>query len=843
MIEAKYIERIATELSLKPEQVSAAIALFEAGATIPFVARYRPDATDGLTEPQLEAVAERNNYFIGVMNRCKAILDALAKHETLTDGLREQIANAYDKSELEDLFLPHKSRRPTRAAIAENQGLVPLADFILKQLPGLQTVEDFADAFVKPEAGVSSPQEAFEGALYVLVERFAMDPETRRLVRGRMFEKGKVTARPTKNAEGKKTKYSAYYEFSEPLSKIPSHRLLAVLRGAKEGVLRVDVTLDDDKLIEKIVGRYVTDPTSPFEPYIRLAVREAYQRHMRPALEGEAMDLLRKKADSEAIMVFRENARNLLLAPPARNTAVIGAVPGPDSVCKLAVVTKDGVFAEHQTVFLNAEEAAQAALLALVKEYDAYGIVVANGKGAMETARLAKKVLGTLDNERAFVVTLNAGPSAGYATSRLGREELPDVETPVREAVSLARRVQDPLAELVKVEPRAIGVGQYQHDVNQKQLREGLQRTMVSCVSHVSVDLNRASAALLRYVCGMQLGTAQNIVAAREAAGGFKSRRQLLEVDGIGPKVFEQCAGFLHIADGENPLDRTAVHPEAYGVVEQMAAALGLSVAELLGNRDVLAKADLAPLATDAVGPRALECIRQALMAPGRDPRGAYKAPRLVEGVASLDDLKDGQEVEGVVTNVTNFGAFVDVGVQQDGLVHLSELSNRFVKDPREVIGIGEVVKVKVLKVDKDPPRISLSIRALMPPPPKRQPRKRPPRPPAGDKAAGAERGRERPDAPRRGPRPEAGGGPRARRPEGGGERRTDGRRPDPRRTRPQRGDRRDREGDARRPAGARRGRPAQRPHGKAAQQARDEERLNTQFAEQLAALWEKKGD
>ena len=826
MIEAKYVERISSELSLKPEQVSAAVSLLESGATIPFIARYRKDTTDGLTEGQLEAVAERNNYFIGVTNRCKSILDTLAKQDALTDELREKVGNAFDKFELEDLFLPFKSRRPTRAAIAENQGLVPLADFILRQLPGLQTVEDFADAFVKPEAGVSSPQEAFEGALYILVERFAMDPQTRALVRDRMLKEGQVTARPTKNAEEKKTKYTAYYEFAEPLSKIPSHRLLAVLRGANEGVLRVDVALDDDKLMEDLLARYVTDPASPFEPYIRLAVREAYERHLRPAIESDVTDFLRRRADSDAIRVFRENARNLLLAGPAGGIAVIGAAPATNSACKFAVVKADGAFAEHQTIFLDAGEAAEGTLLGLIKAYSAYGIVVASGKGAMETARFAKAVLGKLGHEQAFVVTISAGPASGYSTSRLGREEFPDLDPLVREAISLARRVQDPLAELVKVDPRTIGVGQYQHDVNQRQLREGLQRTMVSCVNEVGVDLNRAPAALLRYVSGIQLGTAQNIVAVRESAGDFKSRGQLIEIDGIGPKVFEQCAGFLRIPDADDPLDRTAIHPEAGAVVQQIAASFNVPVSGLLGNRDLLAKADLSPFCTETVGPHTLEIIRQELMAPGRDPRRRFRAPKLVEGVASLDDLKEGQKIEGVVTNVTNFGAFVDLGVQQDGLVHLSQLSNRFVKDPREVIGIGDVVKVKVLKVDKEQPRISLSIKAVQPPRPKRPPARRPQRPPTGDRAAGAERGRERPGGPRR-------GGPPGPGREG---------RPDGRRARPQRGERRDRRADMAPRTGRRRGKPAPRWPAKTPEQTQNAERLNTQLADQLAALWEKKG-
>ncbi|NIA12511.1 MAG: S1 RNA-binding domain-containing protein [Nitrospiraceae bacterium] len=839
MIEAKYVELIATGLSLDPAKVAAAIELLDAGATLPFIARYRKDATGGMTIEQAEAVADRNNYYIGVTNRRKAVLENLEKQHKLTDALREQIESATDKTRLEDLYIPFKSKRATKATMSEQQGLGELADFVLKQLPGLQSIEEYANAFVKPEKGISSPEEAFEGALYILVERFAADPDARAEVRNRMLQEGTITARPTKNTEGKRTKYETYYNFSEPVDKIPSHRMLAITRGVKEGLLRVDVTLDDERLLGDLLPRFLSESGSVFEQYIRLALQEAYTRHLRPAIENEVMELLRKRADDDAIRVFRENARNLLLSAPAGAIGVIAAVPTPKNGCKLAILDPDSGFVGHQTLFLSDDEAEQSAneqrLLALIDQHGVRGIALANTQGAGAITKLVKSVIAKSEREDLFAVSVNAGPATSYATSRTGRDEFPDLESAVREAIALGRRLQDPLAELAKVEPRSIGVGQYQHDINQKQLREGLQRTLVACVNAVGVNLNTASAPLLRYISGIQMGTAQNIVDARVKAGGFTSRAQLLEIDGIGPKVFEQCAGFLRIPGTAQPLDATAIHPEAYEDVERIAQSIDTSVGGLLGNSEKIGTIDFSQFETDTLGKKALADIRRELLTPGRDIRAKFKVPKLVEGVSSLDDLEEGMELEGTVTNVTNFGAFIDVGVQQDGLVHLSEISNRFVKDPRDIINIGQVVKVKVIKVDKEQPRISLSMKALEPARPKRPPRRRPARPQAGEKTAPVD-GKPAPDAnqPERPPR---------RRPRDGERSRSDG---------PPR-ERERREGGAKRASGGKGGRDSgrtQRPPRrgrdrgaaipKGYKQDGGGEPLNTLLADQLAALKDK---
>lgn len=862
MIDTKYIEHIAGELSLKPAQVAAAIELMDGGATIPFVAHFRKDATDGLDEERLEAIAERSHYFIGVANRRNALLAALEKNQQLTDDLRARIDDCYDKTVLDDLHQPLKPRRPNKATLAEERGLAPLADFIMKQLPGLQIVEDFAGAFLKPEKGVSSPEEAFEGALYILVDRFTLDAEARGIIRRAMLSEGKVVTRATKNAEGKKTKYEAYYDFSDPVAKIPSHRMLAILRGEKEGLLRVDVSIDDEKTLKAVTDRFITQPGSPFEPYVRVAVQEAYERHLRPGLEKEVMELLRERAEKDAIRVFRENARNLLMSPGIGRTSVIGIVPGADGAWKFVVVDASGGFVEHQGFVVPEDgeqrERAAAGLVDLMNRHQATVIAIENVKGASEVLKFARDVVTRLGREGAFAVLVSAGPAGNYAGSKIARDELPDVETSLREAVSIARRTQDPLAEFVKVEPRGIGVGQYQHDVNQKELREGLHRTVVSCVNQVGVDLNSASASLLKYVSGIQLGTAESIVAYRAKVGRFSSRKQLHEVDGVGPRVFEQCAGFLRVEDGEDPLDATAIHPESYEIVGQMASSLGATVKDLLRNPDMVSRIDLSPFQTAGVGSHLLNDIKSQLLKPGKDGRGVLVAPKTVAGASSIEELEEGIDIEGVVTNVTNFGAFVDIGVQQDGLVHLSELSSRFVKDPREVIKVGDVVRVKVIKVDKQAPRISLSMKALEPPRPRRQPRRpegpreggapesaegrppyegRPRRRPEGPPQVAGE-GRPEGEAPRRGPRPERPRGDRPDRERREGE--------GPRGPRPDRRDREDRRGGERPDRGPRRGdrertrEAAAHGAGHGAPKQEEVKGINTLLADQLAALRDK---
>lgn len=723
------VSRVADDVSVGKEKVAKAIELLNAGSTIPFIARYRKDATGQLDEVKLEEISERNQYYISMQQRRASILETIRKQEKLTPELEKIILDCWDKTALEDLYLPYKKQRRTKATVAREQGLEPLADFIMRQADGDTDLNTFAATFVNPEKDVADAASALEGARFVIAERLSVDAPVRAYVRDRMLEESRFAAHSTKLSEGKKTKYSTYYEFNEVLKKVVSHRLLAILRGVKEGLLRSEIVLDDESIQVGIGETIIRDASSPFAEQLRLAIEDSYKRLIRPSIENEVIGIARKKADDHAIKVFRDNAYKLLLAAPAGRIPVIGVDPGLRTGCKLAVIDTMGNYLECDTVHLQASEEAQQdarkKLAGLMTKHSAKAIAIGNGTGSREAHAYVKDVIASNESlNDGFCVLVNEAGASIYSASKIAREEFPELDVTIRGAISIARRLQDPLAELVKIEPRSVGVGQYQHDVNQKILRDGLHRTVVSCVNQVGVDLNTASVPLLRYVSGVQYGTAQHIVARRNEIGGFKNRKQLLDVDGIGPKVFEQCAGFLRINNEENALDSTSIHPESYDVVEAMARALDSESKELIGNRDLLKKLDLEAFSTDAIGTHTLKDIISELRKPNRDPRKKFEVPEFVEGVESVKDLKVDMEVQGVVTNVTDFGAFVDIGVHQDGLVHLSQLANRFVRDPLEVVGVGDIVRVKVIGVDMDMPRISLSIKALLPPPAKKAPRK-----------------------------------------------------------------------------------------------------------------------
>ena len=720
MVSEEIIERMAKELSLPAEKVKAAVELLNAGSTIPFIARYRKDATGQLDEVQLESISEANLFYIAMLQRRESILDTIKKQDKLTPELEKAISECWDRNHLEDLYLPFKKQRRTKATVAREQGLEPLADFIWHQVEGEKPIEEFAATFVDEAKGVSSVEAALEGARHILAEQVSLDAQTRTMVRTCMEDHCFLAAHSTKLSEGQKTKFSAYYDFKEPMKKLPSHRLLAILRGVKEGALRMEVILDEDDLLKKITEQYVKDANSSYAPHIVSSVEDSYKRLVRPSIENEVVGEARKNADDHAIKVFRDNAFNLLLASPAGRIPVIGLDPGLRTGCKLAVIDDMGNFKENATIFLQASadaiKAAEETLVGLLGKHSVLAIAIGNGTGSREAQNFVKELIAkTPSISKGFCVLVNEAGASIYSASKVAREEFPELDLTVRGAISIARRLQDPLAELVKIEPRSVGVGQYQHDVNQKTLREGLHRTVVSCVNQVGVDLNTASVPLLQYVSGVQLSTAQNIVKHRNELGGFKNREQLMDVDGIGPRVFEQCAGFLRIDSSENALDATAIHPEAYDVVEGIAAYLKTTPAELIGNREQLNTLEIEQFKTDTIGDIALKDIVSELLKPSRDPRKKFVVPEFLEGVEEVKDLKVGMDMQGVVTNVTDFGAFVDVGVHQDGLVHLSELANRFVRDPLEIVRVGDIVKVRVIDVDLELPRVSLSIKALLP--------------------------------------------------------------------------------------------------------------------------------
>lgn len=730
MSSSEIVNRIAHDVSIDAKKVDKAVELLNAGSTIPFIARYRKDVTGQLDEVQLEDIAERNQYYISMHQRRESILETIRKQEKLTPELEAAILGCWDKNKLEDLYLPFKKQRRTKATVAREQGLEPLADFIFAQAEGEKPIEEFAATFIDEAKGVLSVEAALEGARFILAERISMDPNVRATVRDRMIAHCQLTAHSTKLSEGHKSKYEAYYHFKEPLKKVVSHRLLAILRGVKEGMLRMEVLLDDDSAMNEVSAQQIKDAESPYAIQIRQAVDDSYKRLIRPSIENEVIALARKKADEHAIKVFRDNAYKLLLAAPAGRIPVIGLDPGLRTGCKLAVIDTMGNYVESATIHLQASDEAvkdaRETLAGLMKKHEVSAIAIGNGTGSREAHSFVKEVMSTEPElNEAFSVLVNEAGASIYSASKIAREEFPELDVTIRGAISIARRLQDPLAELVKIEPRSVGVGQYQHDVNQKILREGLHRTVVSCVNQVGVDLNTASVPLLRYVSGVQFGTAQNIVAKRNEIGGFKNRQQLLEVDGIGPKVFEQCAGFLRIQNEENPLDATAIHPEAYEVVESIAATLEKAPQDLIGNSDVFKAIEPEKFTNESVGVLTLKDIITELQKPSRDPRKKFEVPEFIEGVNDIKDLEIGMDLQGVVTNVTDFGAFVDIGVHQDGLVHLSELANRFVRDPLEVVSVGDIVKVRVIGVDVEMPRISLSIKALEPAPAKK-PRKKP---------------------------------------------------------------------------------------------------------------------
>lgn len=748
MIESKYIERIVEELELSPTQVTQTIELLDSGATIPFLARYRKDLTDNLNEAQLDAIADRNIYFTALTDRRNFILTSLATEGELTDELRAEIERCVDRVALEDLFLPFKKKRRSKAGLAREKGLEPLADFLWAQELADTPIEAVASRFLENENTVVSAEEALDGACDILAERLSFHREVRQLIRNRFLQEGRLTARPTKNAEGKKTKYENYYGFSEPVRSVPWHRFFTILRGVKEGVLRMELKIDDEHTAAELLKQHLKVPGSPFEPYLKRVIHEAYEYSLRPTIENEVINLLHSQADDEAIRVVRENVENILMAPVGGETPVIGVNPDSRGECCLAAVDKGGTFLEGATVSLTGPpetlEDAKKVLLGLMDKYGIAAIAIPSGSGpgAREAAAFARNALHHDGQAKGFFVFVNDAGLAAYASSRIACEEFPDFAVPARRAISVARRFQDPLAELAKVDPRYLAVGQYQHEVNPKRLRDGLVRTLVSCASRVGADLNRASTALLRYVSGLQPQTAANLVAMRQKLGRFSSREQLLEVPGIGSKVFEQCAGFLHVVNGANALDSTRIHPEAYPVVGRIADMVGAAVGELLGNAKVLVGMDLSQFQTETVGPLALEDIRKELMGARRDPRAGFRVPRFAEGLRTVEHVKDGMVIEGIVTNVTDFGAFVDIGVNQDGLVHLSEMANRYIRDPHSIAKVGDVVRVRVLKVEKEPPRISLSMKGAVERRAQRPHKKRRvPRPiPAADSAAQSER-------------------------------------------------------------------------------------------------------
>lgn len=706
--------RIAEELKLPAGGVRAVAKLLGEGATVPFIARYRKEQTGSLDEVAIRAIEERREALLELDDRRQTILRAIEGQGKLTPELRRAIEGCWVRAELEDLYLPYKAKRKTRASMARERGLEPLAKRILAQPPQGDPKAE-ARAYVSADKGVPDVDAALAGARDIVAEIVADRADVRALARARFDRDGVVESAAVPAKTKVPTKFEAYYDFSERTRTIPSHRFLAMLRGEEEGILRVKVRVDEEGLAFEIARVVGWRRGTPFATQLEEALVDGVKRLLAPSIESDVRADLKERSDVEAVKIFAENLKKLLLAPPLGRHVVLGIDPGQRTGCKCVVVDDTGKLVTHTVIHLVQGpaqlEQAKKTLTGLVTKHAPFAIAVGNGTHGRETADFAREVLAAMGRKDVAVVLVSESGASVYSASDVAREEMPDVDLTVRGAASIARRLQDPLAELVKLDPKVIGVGQYQHDVHQPLLRKKLDEVIESTVNSVGVELNTASASLLSRVAGVGPSLAKKIIAHRDKRGGFASRRELLDVAGLGPKAFEQAAGFVRIHGAKHPLDASAVHPERYALVERIAKDAGVPLPSLVGDEARLATIAWAKYADADVGMPTLEDIRRELAKPGRDPRDAFEAPSFRDDVRTIEDVKAGMELEGVVTNVTAFGAFVDIGVHQDGLVHVSQLADRFVKDPHEVVRVGDRLKVRVVSVDLARKRISLTAR------------------------------------------------------------------------------------------------------------------------------------
>lgn len=708
----KNIQRISTELNLTPQQVETVINLISEGATIPFMARYRKELTGSLDEVVLTSIRDRNEQLVELDNRRETILKSIEKQGFLTPELTKLIEDAETMTELEDIYLPFKPKRKTRATVAKEKGLEPLATLIFEQ--NKIDLEKSAATYINAELGVATSQEALDGARDIIAEWISENQETRKNIRELFWQDGIIQATVIKSkAESDDAqKFKDYFDWKEPVKKTPSHRMLAMRRAEKEGFVLLDVSPDEDLAIQALEKQFVKS-NSPSAEQVKLAIKDCYKRLLRPTLESEVRIETKMQADAEAIKVFASNLKKLLLASPLGQKRVLALDPGFRSGIKVVCLGAQGEL-QFDTVIYPLEpqrEAAKSAtiILGLCDRFKIEAIAIGNGTASRETESFVKGI--GLPKE-IMVVMVNESGASVYSASEVAREEFPNHDVTVRGAVSIGRRLTDPLAELVKIDPKSIGVGQYQHDVDQTKLKAGLDDVVMSCVNSVGVEVNTASKELLSYVSGLGPQLAKNIVEYRNQNGPFKSRKELIKVPRLGDKAFEQCAGFLRIRDSKNPLDASAVHPERYELVENFAKDLGCTLKDLMTSAELRKKLDLKKYVTESVGLPTLNDILSELEKPGRDPREKFEVFSFQEGVNEIKDLKIGMVLPGIVTNVTNFGAFVDVGVHQDGLVHISHLSDRFVKDPNEVVAVQQKVRVTVVEVDVPRKRIALSMKS-----------------------------------------------------------------------------------------------------------------------------------
>ncbi len=708
---------ISNELSLTEKQVKTTIALLDEGATVPFISRYRKEATGSLDEVQITTIRDRIQQLRELGKRKEAVIKSISEQGKLTAELEGRVRAAETMAVLEDIYLPYKPKRKTRASIAREKGLQPLADFILAQ--DSNDVEKKADDYINVDLGVANIEEALAGARDIIAEIIAEDAEVRSRVRKVFLDKGTFVSRVVPGKEEAALKYKDYFECSEPLATAPSHRVLAMRRGEKEELLYLDIQVDEEDTLPLLRKLYIKSRNEA-AAQVELALQDGYKRLLKPSMETEVRVLTRQRADEEAIRVFADNVRQLLLAAPLGQKRLLAIDPGFRTGCKTVVLDAQGNLLENTAIFPHTGAGrvveAEKTVKHLVDKHAVEAIAIGNGTAGRETEDFVRK-LGLVD---VTVLMVNESGASIYSASEAAREEFPDHDITVRGAVSIGRRLMDPLAELVKIDPKSIGVGQYQHDVDQHKLQSALDDTVMSCVNAVGVELNTASKQVLSYISGLGPALAQQIVNYRKENGPFSSRRELKKVPRLGDKAFEQAAGFLRIRHSKHPLDASAVHPERYALVEQMAKDLGVEVAELMKDDNLRKQIDLKKYSSEDVGLPTLNDILAELAKPGRDPREQFETFSFTEGVNAVSDLRIGMKLPGIVTNITNFGAFVDIGVHQDGLVHLSQLANRFVSDPHEIVKVQQKVIVTVTEVDEKRNRIGLSMKTEEPTPRKR---------------------------------------------------------------------------------------------------------------------------
>ncbi|WP_374718121.1 Tex family protein [Neobacillus sp.] len=712
--EDQLLGKVAGELTISIKQVKNVISLLNEGNTVPFIARYRKEMTGALDEVQIRNILERWQYIQNLEQRKEEVLRMIAEQGKLTEELQQSIQKAEKLQEVEDLYRPYKQKRRTKATIAKEKGLEPLADWMLTF--SNQSVEEKAKEYLSEEKEVLTVEEAIAGAKDIIAERVSDDAESRKWIRRETFKSGTVVSTVKDEEKDEKNVYEMYYEYEEPVNKIVPHRILALNRGEKEEILKVSVKINPDIIMDKLSKIWIKNLHSPAAEFVMEAIEDSYKRLIQPSIEREIRSELTEKAEEQAIHIFSENLRNLLLQPPLKGKMVLGVDPAYRTGCKLAAVDETGKVLKIDVIYphppVSKTKEAKEKLTNILREFKIEVVAIGNGTASRETEQFVADVLKEVDQEIFYLIVNEAGASV-YSASDLAREEFPDLQVEERSAVSIARRLQDPLAELVKIDPKSVGVGQYQHDVSQKRLSESLNFVVETAVNQVGVNVNTASPSLLQYVAGLNKTTANNIVKMRDENGKFTSRAQLKKVPRLGAKTYEQAIGFLRVLDGEQPLDRTGIHPENYPEVEKLLQNLGFSTADL-GTEELksaLSKLDLKCVSNElSIGELTLKDIVDALVRPERDPRDDLPRPLLKKDVLKLEDLKPGMELQGTVRNVVDFGAFVDIGVKQDGLVHISKLSNRFVKHPLDIVSVGDVVTVWVDSVDMKKGRVALTM-------------------------------------------------------------------------------------------------------------------------------------